>query len=50
MKEGDLAREATSTSSLKHDDFDIDFFSIVYTCYHCEQINCYGLLPPEYAY
>ena len=30
MKEGDLAREATSTSSLKHDDFDIDFFSIVH--------------------
>ena len=33
MKEGDLAREATSTSSLKHDDFDID---LVYTCYHCK--------------
>ena len=48
MKEGDLAREATSTSSLKHDDFDIDFFSI------CTPVtivlNCYGLLPPEYAY
>ena len=46
MKEGDLAREATSTSSLKHDDFDIEKKSIVYTCYHCE----HGLLPPEYAY
>ena len=39
MKEGDLAREATSTSSLKRDDFDIDFFSIVYTCYHCEHVK-----------